>query len=109
MCVQKGGRGGREGVLKWQCQSDFCPTQIISLIDGLEIGLKGLVPPPPSTDINAERRLQVLVSLSPLGMEVRSRSGAEQAGTAAIKTLRSLVRYSSYISSTLTASILHEL
>lgn len=31
--------------LKWQCRSDFCPTQITSLIDGLEIGLKGLVPP----------------------------------------------------------------
>lgn len=29
----------------WQCQSDLCPTQITSLIDEPEIGLKGLVPP----------------------------------------------------------------
>lgn len=38
MCTER-------GPLKWQCQSDFCPTQITSLIDGLEIGLKGLVHP----------------------------------------------------------------
>ena len=31
--------------LKWQCHSDFCRTQITSLIVGLEIGLKGAVPP----------------------------------------------------------------
>lgn len=34
---------GRES--NWQCQSDLCPTQISGLIDGLEIGLKGPVPP----------------------------------------------------------------
>lgn len=36
MCGEEG------GVLKWQCESDFCSTQIASLIDVLEIGLNGL-------------------------------------------------------------------
>lgn len=34
--------GEEGGVLKWQCESDFCSTQIASLIDVLEIGLNGL-------------------------------------------------------------------
>lgn len=93
----------RDGGL-WQCQSDFCPTQNTSLIDGFKIGLKGLVPPTTSSQdgIQAEHRLQVLVSLSAVGIEVRSRSGAKQTGTAAIKTLHGLVRNSSAISPTLT-------
>ncbi|KAK1877137.1 Zinc finger ZZ-type and EF-hand domain containing protein 1, partial [Dissostichus eleginoides] len=41
--------------------------------------------------IKAEHRLQVLVSLSPVGIEVRSRAGAKQTGTAAIKTLHGLM------------------
>ncbi|KAI9539511.1 hypothetical protein NQZ68_005591 [Dissostichus eleginoides] len=56
-------------------------------------GEEGLVPPTTSSQdgIKAEHRLQVLVSLSPVGIEVRSRAGAKQTGTAAIKTLHGLV------------------
>ncbi len=103
MCAER-------GALKWQCQSDFCPTQITSLIDGLEIGLKGLVFPRHLLPGWHQGRapLTGISVIIPLGMEVRSRSGAEQSGTAAIKTLHSLVRYSSYISPTLNALVLHE-
>lgn len=35
---------GAERALKWQRWSDFCPTQITSLIYGLESGLRDLMP-----------------------------------------------------------------
>lgn len=47
---------------------------------------------PSCAGIKAQCHLKLLVSLFPLGMEVRSLSGAERSRSAAIKTLQSLMR-----------------